>query len=220
MKKLIKFILILVVVLGMMTAGIGYALKPTDEIKKDQRLWNIEDNLNVASLNSDFLKNASISGDNIETRVTFDNDMFNKILKYAFSQSGTTNLDESAFVLDGKNLIVKHPIQIGIWNSQADVYSKLYNEDGKVVFDIEQVKIGKITVPKSIVSSQIKNIVHEDTDGIRVEDNKIYLDIKSSNVNLKKVDINDSKIDLSLYFTKENLIKIKNDVVDSLLRQY
>lgn len=218
MKKLLKAILIIVILFFITLFSISYALKPTDSIENDQRLWHVENNLNPAVLNKDIVKNIRLEGDKLSTIVYLDNDMLNKVLKYALSQAGNPSIQEMAFSLKGNHLVVKTPVMVGIWKSQIDVYMLVKSENNLLILTVDNAKLGKIKLPNSLVSRKLKGTIGKDSEIVKTNGKNVYIKFKAPNVNLDSASIDNSVIKLGLSLSKENLTKLGNNILGDIIK--
>ena len=130
--KVLRKLLSLVIVLALISGGVTYALTPSVDIKKSEKLENIKPTKTINDLNSEFARNVS----------------------YKNSQ-----LLEGSFKLVGNGIEAKLPVKLGLWNTQISTKIRVLGANNKVELILEDAKIGKVPIPDFALEKYLKEVL-------------------------------------------------------------
>lgn len=217
MRKIYKIIIALIVVAVLLIVAIGYALKPADPIVNEDRVSNIDESLDLIQVNKDILKTVRLEDRKLNASLEMNDDLFKKILKNTLVNANNQKLQEASINLDQDEILMKYPRKLGPWDTQVDVRMKAEDKDGRLVLTVNDVKLGKIKVKNSIFMKKFEKMIDGKNNIVSTEGDRIYVNLKSSNVSIDKIRLKDSILKIDFSFTKENLINIGGDIIGSLL---
>ena len=211
LKKLISLVIAVLIAFG----ALSYGLSPSEPIKNENRLCNVDERIDVSAINKDVIKGAKIEGDKLKVDMVFNNYVFNKILKYNLMKYGNQDMEAFEFKLEGEELVVMIPQKIGPFKSQVNVYMKFGSSKDKLVLTIDKVLLGKIKIPNSIISSKIEEMSRK-TDRITAEKNNILVDFNSVDMGIRNMRIEDGKMKYQIIVTKDDVEKIGINLIDNM----
>ncbi|MEG0249647.1 MAG: hypothetical protein RR561_00175 [Peptostreptococcus sp.] len=217
MRKFYKIIIGIIIVVVLALIAIGYALKPSSPIVNEDRISNIDESLDVAKINKEILKTVRVKDGKLNASMEINDDLFKKILKNTLVNSNNQKLQESSVNLDQDDVIMKYPRKVGLWDTQVDVKMKAEEQDGNLVLTVHDVKLGKIKVADSVFMKKLEKMMEGKSNIVSTDKNKIYVNLKSSNVSIDNIVLKDSILKVDFSLTKENLINIGGDIVGSIL---
>lgn len=217
MKKIYKIIIGLIIVFIIALLAIGYALKPSSPIVNEDRVSNVDESLDLAQLNKEILKTVRLKDGKLNASMVMNDDLFKKLVKDTLVSANNQNFQESSFNLDNNEIAMKYPVKMGPWNSQMDIKMGAEDKDGNLLLTVHDVKLGKIKVPDSVFIKKMEEMTQDKEGAISTEKNKIYVNLKSSNVSIDKITLKDSVLRLDFSLSKENLINIGGDIIGSIL---
>lgn len=217
MKKIYKIIIGLIIVFIIALLAIGYALKPSSPIVNEDRVSNVDESLDLAQLNKEILKTVRLKDGKLNASMVMNDDLFKKLVKDTLVSANNQNFQESSFNLDNNEIAMKYPVKMGPWNSQMDIKMGAEDKDGNLLLTVHYVKLGKIKVPDSVFIKKMEEMTQDKEGAISTEKNKIYVNLKSSNVSIDKITLKDSVLRLDFSLSKENLINIGGDIIGSIL---
>ena len=152
------------------------------------------------------------------SEIELSNNDFKKIVKYAMSHNGSMILQEVSYNLEGQKILLKYPVRMLMFNSRIDVVTSLSNKGDKLVFNVEDVSLGKIKLPDNIVVGIVNRLKSTGYGNMRIEGKKIYLDFKSRKMTIKNISIRKGKILIKVYPKTGEPINIPKEIVDNLVQ--
>ena len=176
--KVLRKLLSLVIVLALIGGGVTYALTPSVDIKKSEKLENIKPTKTINDLNSEF---ANVSYKNSKALATakIDDDMLASILQNSVGKD--SQLLEGSFKLVGNGIEAKLPVKLGLWNTQISTKIRVLGANNKVELILEDAKIGKVPIPDFALEKYLKEVL----TGTGVSINGNTITIKSLGLPLK-----------------------------------
>lgn len=195
MKKLAKFLVGVIVILIMAVGGFIYALQPEGGIQKDttgNREMTKEDIIQMSILDSLEYKKET---NKFEGSVSFTEEDISNILYTFMKNYDIDDVISNDIKISGKDLIVTLPVDIEFIHTQAEVSILPSVENGNLIADIENVKLGKINLPKSIISKIIAS-----------QKDEIPFEIRDTSIIISKETL--SPIQLIKVYVEENELKI------------
>lgn len=197
MKKIVKILVGVIVVLIMAVGGFIYALQPEGGIQKDttgNREITKEDIIQMNILDSlEFKKETN----NFEGSISFTEEDISNILYTFMKNYDIDDIISNDIEISGKNLIIKAPINVEFINTQAEISILPSVENGNLIVNIENVKIGKINLPKIILSKIIES--QKDEIPFEIRDTSIIIPKETlSPIQLKKVYIEENKLKIDI----------------------
>ena len=163
--KTLRKLLSLVIVLALIGGGATYALTPSVDIKKSEKLANIKPTKTINDLNIEFTKNASYKNSKLLTTAKIDDDMLASILQNSVGKD--SQLLEGSFKLVG--------------NTQISAKIRVLGANNKVELILEDAKIGKVPIPDFALEKYLKEVL----TGTGVSINGNTITIKSLGLPLK-----------------------------------
>lgn len=215
MKKLIKRLTVIIIVVVIILGGLAYGLTPEFPIKNENRLCNVDERINLSAINKDVIKDVNIREGNLYVDMSFNNYTFNKILKYDLLKYGNQSMEAYEFKLEGNNLIIMAPEKVGPIKTQISLYLTMSSKNNKMVLTVEKALLGKIKIPKYIVSDKIEEMGTQ-SDRITTDGNKIYIDLNSVDMGMRDMKIKNSKISYTLVVTREDIKDIGINLIDDM----
>nr|WP_314279043.1 hypothetical protein [uncultured Peptostreptococcus sp.] len=152
------------------------------------------------------------------SEIELSNSDFKKIVKYAMSHNGNMMLQEVSYNLEGQKILLKYPVRMFMFDSRIDVETSLSNKGDKLVFNVENVSIGKIKLPDNIVAGIVNRLKSTGYGNMKIEGKKIYLDFKSREMTVKNISIIKGKILIKVYPKTRGPINIPKEIVDNLVQ--
>ena len=161
--RALRKLLSLVIVLALIGGGVTYALTPSVDIKKSEKLVNIK-----PTRNSKLLTTAKI-----------DDDMLASILQNSVGKD--SQLLDGSFKLVGNGIEAKLPVRLGLWDTQISAKIRVLGANNKVELILEDAKIGKVPIPDFALEKYLKEVL----TGTGVSINGNTITIKSLGLPLK-----------------------------------
>lgn len=177
--KVLRKLLSLVIVLALIGGGVTYALTPSVDIKKSEKLENIKSTKTINDLNIEFTKNASYKNSKLLTTAKIDDDMLASILQNSVGKD--SQLLGGSFKLVGNGIEAKLPVKLGLWNTQISTKIRVLGANNKVELILEDAKIGKVPIPGFALEKYLKEVL----TGTGVSINGNTITIKSLGLPLK-----------------------------------
>ena len=172
--KVLRKLLSLVIVLALIGGGVTYALTPSVDIKKSEKLENIKPTKTINDLNSEFARNVSYKNSKALATAKIDDDMLASILQ-------DSQLLEGSFKLVGNGIEAKLPVKLGLWDTQISTKIRVLGANNKVELILEDAKIGKVPIPDFALEKYLKEVL----TGTGVSINGNTITIKSLGLPLK-----------------------------------
>ena len=157
--KVLRKLLSLVIVLALIGGGVTYALTPSVDIKKSEKLENIKSTKTINDLNSEFARNVSYKNSKALATAKIDDDLLASILQNSIGKD--SQLLEGSFKLVGK--------------------IRVLGANNKVELILEDAKIGKVPIPDFALEKYLKEVL----TGTGVSINGNTITIKSLGLPLK-----------------------------------
>lgn len=214
--KLIKKIVILVVIIFVIIGGVSYGLKPSEPIENNNRLCNVDERIDVAQINKRVIKSVSLKDGNVYVDMNLNDYTFKKLLKYNLIKYGNQSLEAYAINLKGDYIVIQAPQKIGPFKSQVDIYTKLRSDKENIVLEVEKVKVGKITVPKSIVDNKLDSMVPAGIDRISAEKGNIFINFNNVDLGIERISVQDGILKIRFKLTKDDVKNIGIDIIDHM----
>lgn len=216
MKSFLKKIITLIVIIVVIISGAAYGLKPADPISDSDRLCNVDERIDTAQMNKRVVKSVDLQGDGAVVNMELNNYTFRKLLKYNIVKYGRQDLEAYDFNLKGNELVVQIPKKIGPFNSQVDAFIGMSNDKDNMILTVKKVKVGKITVPKSIVENKLDSMTSLGTDRVNTEKGRIFISLNSVDLGIERMYVKDDVLKLKFRITKDDIKKIGVGIIDSL----
>ena len=172
--KTLRKLLSLLIVLGLIGGGVTYALTPSVDIKKSEKLANIKSTKAINDLNREFTQNASYKNSKLLTTAKIDDDMLASILQ-------NSQLLDGSYKLVGNGIEAKLPVKLGLWDTQISTKIRVLGANNKVELILEDAKIGKVPIPDFALEKYLKEVL----TGTGVSINGNTITIKSLGLPLK-----------------------------------
>ena len=177
--KVLRKLLSLVIVLALIGGGVTYALTPSVDIKKSEKLENIKSTKTINDLNSEFARNVSYKNSKALATAKIDDDLLASILQNSVGKD--SQLLEGSFKLVGNRVAAKLPVQLSFINSEISSNIKLSGSNNKIELTLEDAKIGKVPIPDFALEKYLKEVL----TGTGVSINGNTITIKSLGLPLK-----------------------------------
>ena len=155
--KVLRKLLSLVIVLAIIGGGVTYALTPSVDIKKSEKLENIKSIKTINDLNKEFIKNASYKNSKLLTTAKIDDDMLASILQNSVGKD--SQLLDGSFKLVGNGIEAKLPVRLGLWDTQISAKIRVLGANNKVELVLEDAKIGKVPIPDFALEKYLKEVL-------------------------------------------------------------
>ena len=175
--KVLRKLLSLVIVLALIGGGVTYALTPSVDIKKSEKLENIKSTKTINDLNSEFARNVSYKNSLATAKI--DDDLLASILQNSVGKD--SQLLEGSYKLVGNAIEAKLPVKLGLWNTQISTKIRVLGANNKVELILEDAKIGKVPIPDFALEKYLKEVL----TGTGVSINGNTITIKSLGLPLK-----------------------------------
>ena len=177
--KVLRKLLSLVIVLALIGGGVTYALTPSVDIKKSEKLENIKSTKTINDLNSEFARNVSYKNSKAVSTAKIDDDLLASILQNSVGKD--SQLLGGSFKLVGNGIEAKLPVKLGLWNTQISTKIRVLGANNKVELILEDAKIGKVPIPGFALEKYLKEVL----TGTGVSINGNTITIKSLGLPLK-----------------------------------
>lgn len=177
--KVLRKLLSLVIVLTLIGGGVTYALTPSVDIKKSEKLENIKSTKTINDLNSEFARNVSYKNSKAVSTAKIDDDLLASILQNSVGKD--SQLLEGSFKLVGNGIEAKLSVKLGLWNTQISTKIRVLGANNKVELILEDAKIGKVPIPDFALEKYLKEVL----TGTGVSINGNTITIKSLGLPLK-----------------------------------
>ena len=177
--KVLRKLLSLVIVLALIGGGVTYALTPSVDIKKSEKLENIKSTKTINDLNSEFARNVSYKNSKAVSTAKIDDDLLASILQNSVGKD--SQLLEGSYKLVGNAIEAKLPVKLGLWNTQISTKIRVLGANNKVELILEDAKIGKVPIPDFALEKYLKEVL----TGTGVSINGNTITIKSLGLPLK-----------------------------------
>ena len=177
--KTLRKLLSLVIVLALIGGGATYALTPSVDIKKSEKLENIKPTKTINDLNSEFVRNVSYKNSKALATAKIDDDLLASILQNSVGKD--SQLLEGSYKLVGNAIEAKLPVKLGLWNTQISTKIRVLGANNKVELILEDAKIGKVPIPDFALEKYLKEVL----TGTGVSINGNTITIKSLGLPLK-----------------------------------
>ena len=177
--KVLRKLLSLVIVLALIGGGVTYALTPSEDIKKSEKLENIKSTKTINDLNSEFASNVSYKNSKAVSTAKIDDDLLASILQNSVGKD--SQLLEGSYKLVGNAIEAKLPVKLGLWNTQISTKIRVLGANNKVELILEDAKIGKVPIPDFALEKHLKEVL----TGTGVSINGNTITIKSLGLPLK-----------------------------------
>ena len=177
--KALRKLLSLLIVLGLIGGGATYALTPSVDIKKSEKLANIKPTKTINDLNSEFARNVSYKNSKALATAKIDDDLLASILQNSVGKD--SQLLEGSFKLVGNGIEAKLPVKLGLWNTQISTKIRVLGANNNVELILEDAKIGKVPIPDFALEKYLKEVL----TGTGVSINENTITIKSLGLPLK-----------------------------------
>ena len=181
--KVLRKLLSLVIVLTLIGGGVTYALTPSVDIKKSEKLENIKSTKTINDLNSEFARNVSYKNSMAVSTAKIDDDLLASILQNSVGKD--SQLLEGSFKLVDNGIEAKLPVKLGLWNTQISTKIRVLGANNKVELILEDAKIGKVPIPDFALEKYLKEVLTG--TGVSISGNTIT--IKSLGLPVKVVGI-------------------------------
>lgn len=211
-KKIIMLIAAIVIVIGVVV----YSLKPSNPINNKDRLYNIDERIDVAQMNKKVIKSINLQNDGAVVDMQLNNYAFKKLLKYNVVKYGKRDFEAYVFNLEGDKLLVQIPKKLGPFRTQIDVLMSIGNNKDNLILSVDSVKIGKVKLPKNIINNKLDSMIYTGIDRISSENGKIYINLNSVDFDIRRIYIKDGALNLKLNITKDDIKKIGVGIIDNL----
>ena len=201
--RALRKLLSLVIVLALIGGGVTYALAPSVDIKKSEKLTNIKPTRTINDLNREFIKNASYKNSKLLTTAKIDDDMLASILQNSVGKD--SQLLGGSFKLVGNGIETKLPVRLGLWDTQISAKIRVLGANNKVELVLEDAKIGKVPIPDFALEKYLKEVLTG--TGVSISGNTIT--IKSLGLPVKVVGIEavGGKITVTASLTNSQLLQ-------------
>ena len=177
--KVLRKLLSLVIVLALIGGGVTYALTPSEDIKKSEKLVNIKPTKTINDLNSEFARNVSYKNSKAVSTAKIDDDLLASILQNSVGKD--SQLLEGSYKLVGNAIEAKLPVKLGLRNTQISTKIRVLGANNKVELILEDAKIGKVPIPDFALEKYLKEVL----TGTGVSINGNTITIKSLGLPLK-----------------------------------
>ena len=177
--KALRKLLSLLIVLALIGGGATYALTPSEDIKKSEKLVNIKPMKTINDLNSEFARNVSYKNSKALSTAKIDDDVLASILQNSVGKD--SQLLEGSYKLVGNAIEVKLPVKLGLWDTQISTKIRVLGANNKVELILEDAKIGKVPIPDFALEKYLKEVL----TGTEVSINGNTITIKSLGLPLK-----------------------------------
>ena len=154
--KVLRKLLSLVIVLALIGGGVTYALTPSVDIKKSEKLENIKSTKTINDLNSEFARNVSYKNSMAVSTAKIDDDLLASILQNSVGKD--SQLLEGSYKLVGNAIEAKLPVKLGLWNTQISTKIRVLGANNKVELILEDAKIGKVPIPDFALEKYLKEV--------------------------------------------------------------
>lgn len=211
--KVLRKLLSLVIVLAIIGGGVTYALTPSVDIKKSEKLENIKSIKTINDLNKEFIKNASYKNSKLLTTAKIDDDMLASILQNSVGKD--SQLLEGSFKLVGNGIEAKLPVKLGLWDTQISTKIRVLGADNKVELILEDAKIGKVPIPDFALEKYLKEYLTG--TGVSVNGNVITINKVELPVKLEGIEVSNGMINVSASLTNEQLLQYGSQALKGYL---
>ena len=201
--KTLRKLLSLVIVLALIGGGATYALTPSVDIKKSEKLANIKPTKTINDLNIEFTKNASYKNSKLLTTAKIDDDMLASILQNSVGKD--SQLLEGSFKLVGNGIEAKLPVKLGIWDTQISAKIRVLGANNKVELILEDAKIGKVPIPDFALEKYLKEVLTG--TGVSISGNTITIKSLGLPVKVVGIEVVGGKITVTASLTNSQLLQ-------------
>ena len=201
--KVLRKLLSLVIVLAIIGGGVTYALTPSVDIKKSEKLENIKSIKTINDLNKEFIKNASYKNSKLLTTAKIDDDMLASILQNSVGKD--SQLLEGSFKLVGNGIEAKLPVKLGIWDTQISAKIRVLGANNKVELILEDAKIGKVPIPDFALEKYLKEVLTG--TGVSISGNTITIKSLGLSVKVVGIEVVGGKITVTASLTNSQLLQ-------------
>ena len=201
--KVLRKLLSLVIVLAIIGGGVTYALTPSVDIKKSEKLENIKSIKTINDLNKEFIKNASYKNSKLLTTAKIDDDMLASILQNSVGKD--SQLLEGSFKLVGNGIEAKLPVKLGLWDTQISTKIRVLGADNKVELILEDAKIGKVPIPDFALEKYLKEVLTG--TGVSISGNTITIKSLGLPVKVVGIEVVGGKITVTASLTNSQLLQ-------------
>ena len=201
--KTLRKLLSLVIVLALIGGGVTYALTPSVDIKKSEKLENIKSAKTINDLNIEFTKNASYKNSKLLTTAKIDDDMLASILQNSVGKD--SQLLEGSFKLVGNGIEAKLPVKLGLWDTQISAKIRVLGANNKVELILEDAKIGKVPIPDFALEKYLKEVLTG--TGVSISGNTITIKSLGLPVKVVGIEVVGGKITVTASLTNSQLLQ-------------
>ena len=201
--KTLRKLLSLVIVLALIGGGATYALTPSVDIKKSEKLANIKPTKTINDLNIEFTKNASYKNSKLLTTAKIDDDMLASILQNSVGKD--SQLLEGSFKLVSNGIEDKLPVKLGIWDTQISAKIRVLGANNKVELILEDAKIGKVPIPDFALEKYLKEVLTG--TGVSISGNTITIKSLGLSVKVVGIEVVGGKITVTASLTNSQLLQ-------------
>ena len=201
--KVLRKLLSLVIVLAIIGGGVTYALTPSVDIKKSEKLENIKSTKTINDLNIEFTKNASYKNSKLLTTAKIDDDMLASILQNSVGKD--SQLLEGSFKLVGNGIEAKLPVKLGLWDTQISAKIRVLGANNKVELILEDAKIGKVPIPDFALEKYLKEVLTG--TGVSISGNTITIKSLGLPVKVVGIEVVGGKITVTASLTNSQLLQ-------------
>ena len=211
--KALRKLLSLVIVLALIGGGVTYALTPSVDIKKSEKLENIKSTKTINDLNSEFARNVSYKNSKALATAKIDDDLLASILQNSVGKD--SQLLEGSFKLVGNGIEAKLPVKLGLWNTQISTKIRVLGANNKVELILEDAKIGKVPIPDFALEKYLKEYLTG--TGVSVNGNVITINKVELPVKLEGIEVSNGMINVSASLTNEQLLQYGSQALKGYL---
>lgn len=211
--KTLRKLLSLVIVLALIGGGVTYALTPSVDIKKSEKLENIKSTKTINDLNSEFARNVSYKNSKALATAKIDDDLLASILQNSVGKD--SQLLEGSFKLVGNGIEAKLPVKLGLWDTQISTKIRVLGANNKVELILEDAKIGKVPIPDFALEKYLKEYLTG--TGVSVNGNVITINKVELPVKLEGIEVSNGMINVSASLTNEQLLQYGSQALKGYL---
>lgn len=203
MKGFLKFLIILLVILGLA----WYLILPSKPVTSQERFGAWQEKTNFVTLMQQAVSNLTSTGDGLTSQMVVSNTDLKSILNENLSDQQKQDLADSGIQFEQSNLQVLYPLELfGPVTSQLELNLDLVTKEGHLEAVIESAKLGKIPLPKTLLRMVLdQGALSQD---FRRDDLALSINLPAEGYALESIEIHNGQAIVYLKLDRERLLAI------------
>lgn len=201
MKGFLKFLIILLVILGLA----WYLILPSKPVTSQERFGAWQEKTNFVTLMQQAVSNLTSTGDGLTSQMVVSNTDLKSILNENLSDQQKQDLADSGIQFEQSNLQVLYPLELfGPVTSQLELNLDLVTKEGHLEAVIESAKLGKIPLPKTLLRMVLdQGALSQD---FRRDDLALSINLPAEGYALESIEIHNGQAIVYLKLDRERLL--------------